>query len=290
MGWLAAVDGYEVCLVDGAVVCRTSAGRQLKSVPKQVRDSDAALSLRQVQEWLRRHEAECLRTVEEWLLRSLPVPATVIAAVWPDEAWRGLLTDAVVAPVDDSGTWLVEAGGFLRGAAEDGRLGIVNLDGETVRLEATEVVLPHPVLLPDLDDLRQFATDLGVRQGVAQLFRETWPKPADPAQQRTALTQYAGGRYEQLRHVTGRAASLGYPVRGGYATLRIWERGTVLDARVWVGDHDPSAEAETGDLVFVDAAGAPAEFDRIGPVTWSEGLRMAAGLYAGRMVPTEAAA
>jgi hypothetical protein len=287
MGWLSAIDGYEISLIHGAITCRTSGGKVLKSLPKQVRDSEAVASLRQVQEWLARHEAECLRTVELWLLRSLPVPATVITSVWPDEAWRAALTDQVVAPVDDSGAWRLDAGGFLRDADASGRLAVVNLDGETVRLDATSVVLPHPVLLPELSDLREFAAELGVRQGVAQLFREIWRKPEDRAQQRAALVQYEGGHYQQLRHLTGRAASLGYGVRGGYATLRIWERGAVVDARVWVGDDDPSYEAQTGELVFVDGDGAAVEPDRVGPVTWSEGMRMAAGLYAGRTVPAE---
>jgi hypothetical protein len=289
MGWVVAVDGYEVSLVDGALACRTSAGKALKSLPKQVRESEAVLHLRQVQEWLRRHETECQGTVELWLLRSLPVPTTVIAAVWSDPAWRSPLADLVVAPVDKSGTWRLDAGGFLRGVTDDGALRVVTLDGETIRLAVASVVLPHPVLLPDLDDLRCFAAELGVRQGVAQLFREIWRRPDDTATQRAELRQYAGGQFAQLRHLTGRASSLGYAVRGGYATLRVWERGSVVDARVWIGDGDPSSGAETGDLVFVDASGSAVEPGEVGAVTWSEGLRMAAGLHAARTVPAEAA-
>lgn len=290
MAWVTAVDGYEVSLVDGALVCRTRAGKALKSLPKQVRESEAVASLWQVQEWLGRHAAECLRTVELWLLRSLPVPVPVIAAVWPDAAWQAPLTDLVVAPVDGTGQWRLGEGGFLRGVTDDGVLRVVTLEGETVRLAALSVVLPHPVLLPELDELRSFATELGVRQGVAQLFREIWRRPDAPGPQRTELARYAGGRFAQLRHLTTRAASLGYAVRGGQASLRIWERGRLLDARIWLGDGDPSVETETGELVFVDADGAAVEPEQVGPVAWSEGLRMAANLYAARTVPAEAAA
>jgi hypothetical protein len=290
MGWLAAVDGYEVSLVDGVVVCRTAAGKTLKALPKQVRESEAVLALRQLHEWLCRHEAECRATIELWLLRSLPVPTTVITAVWPDPAWRSPLADLVVAPVDHSGNWRLDEGGFLRGITDDGSLRVVTLDGETVRLSATSVVLPHPVLLPDLDDLRSFAAELGVRQGVAQLFREIWRRPDEAAKQQAELAQYAGGQFAQLRHLTSRASSLGYAVRGGYATLRVWERGRVLDARVWLGEGDPSMAAETGELVFVDANGSVVEPAQVGRVTWSEGLRMAASLYAARTVPVETAA
>jgi hypothetical protein len=286
MGWVAAVDGYEVSLVGGKVACRTTGGKVLKSPPKAVRESPAVAALRQVQEWLDRHRAQCLHTVEDWLLRGLPVPATVIASVWPDEAWRCMLTDAVVAPVTERGAWLLDEAGFLRDAGPDG-LGLVNLDGETVRLDVVTVVLPHPVLLPDLDDLRGFATDLGVTQGVAQLFREIWRKPDGAAQLRSATAQFAGGRYEQLRHLTGRAANLGYAVRGGCATLRVWEGGRSLEARVWLGDYEPTVEAQTGELVFVDGSGSSVDLATVGPVTWSEGLRMAAGLYSGRVVTAE---
>jgi hypothetical protein len=288
MGWLPAIDDYEVSLVDGAIVCRKDGGKALRSMPKAVKESDAVASLRSVQEWLRRHEDRCLRTVETWLLRSLPVPAAVLAAVWPDDAWRRLLTDAVVAPVGDSGDWQVAAGGLLRAVDPDGRLGVVNLDGETVRLAVDRVVVPHPVLLPDLADLREFAVELGVTQGLAQLFRETWARPEDPSRRRDALAQFAGGHFAQLRHLTSRAVSLGFGVRGGYATLRVFQDGRVLDARVWIGDGDPAIQTQTGELEFVDLSGSRVGTEDVDPVAWSEGLRMAAGLYAGRVVPTGA--
>ena len=39
------------------------------------------------------------------------------------------------------------------------------------------------------------------------------------------LARYAGGRYEELRHLTARAGTLGYRVRGGSAVCQVWERG-----------------------------------------------------------------
>jgi hypothetical protein len=143
------------------------------------------------------------------------------------------------------------------------------------------------VLLEDLDELRGFAAELGIRQGVAQLFREIWRRPADESSRRAEPSRYAGGKFAQLRHLTSLAASLGYAVRGGCATLRAWEQGRVLEARVWLGDHEPSEEAQTGDLVFVDGSGSAVSLEDVGPVAWSEGMRMAAGLFAGRVVEAE---
>jgi hypothetical protein len=258
-------------------------------VPKALKEAEAVVGLRQLKEWLDRHERDCLAEVEDWLVRSLPVPTAVLAGVWPDASWRSALFDIVVAPVDDSGGWQLDGAGFLRDADEKGRLGVVNLDGESVRLTAKRVVLPHPVLLPDLEDMREFAADLGVRQGAKQLFREIWHKPADPDALAAEASRYANGHFAQLRHLTGRATSLGYGVRGGYVTRRVWEKGRVVDACVWVGADDPSVEAETGDLAFVDGSGAQLPLADVGPVAWSEGMRMAAALYAGRVVEERAA-
>jgi hypothetical protein len=288
MGWVAAGDGYEVGLADGKIVYRR-AGKALRSLPKALKDAEAVLAIRQLKEWLDRHDQQCLREVEDWLVRSLPVPASVLAATWPDPSWRAALQDAVVAPVDEDGRWALDRAGFLRDAGVDGRLGVVDLDGESVRLAVPRVVLPHPVLLEDLDDLREFAVELGVRQGVLQLFREIWRRPEGAREQAGAAAQYAGGHFAQLRHLTSRATSLGYAVRGGYVTRRVWEGGRAVDACVWVGADDPSVEADTGDLTFVDAGGAAVPLDTVGPVAWSEGMRMAAALYAGRVVEEVAA-
>jgi hypothetical protein len=81
-----------------------------------------------------------------------------------------------------------------------------------------------------------------------------------------------------------RATSHGYPVKGGYAVCRIFEDGRSVEARSWVGSDDPYEETETGDLVFVQDSGASIPLGEVGPVAWSEGMRMAAALYAGRVV------
>lgn len=286
MAWLATANGYEITLRAGQLVCRNNKHKELRSVPAAVRDDPAAVGLRQLTQWLTRHESGCRDDIERWMVRSLPVPMTVLAKVWPDSSWRTALTDLVVAVVDSDGGWEPDRVGLLRDAT-DGQLGLVNLDGETVRLAAERVIIPHPVCLDDLDDLREFAADLQVRQSVDQLFRQTWTKPAglDPAA--TKVSDFAGGRYAQLRHLLARSTAQGYPVRGGYAVCRVFENGRPLEARSWVGSDDPSYETETGDLVFTDPAGALLPLSQVGPVAWSEGMRMAAVLYAGRVVAKE---
>jgi hypothetical protein len=287
MGWLATASGYEVTLDGGKVVCRTDRGKPLKSLPKALAEDEVVVGLKQLAEWLSRHETSCRTQVDVWMIRSLPVPTAVLGRVWPDEAWRSALTDLVVVPVDAQGEWSVAEAGFLRDADPTAGVGVVNLDGESVRLTTAQVAIPHPVRLPDLDDLREFAAELGVRQGTLQLFREIWRKPEGQEAQTTELTAYAGGQFKELRHLTARATKLGYRVRGGYVTNRIVEDGTAHNASVWVGADDPSVEAATGPLTFLDADGQAVAAARVGPIAWSEGLRMAAALYAGRVVTEE---
>ncbi|WP_328476292.1 DUF4132 domain-containing protein [Actinoplanes sp. NBC_00393] len=288
MGWVAAGADYEVSVDRGKVVARTAQGKPLKSLPKALKEHEAVLGLRQLVEWLRRHETTCRAEVERWMTRSLPVPAAVIAQVWADETWRALLRDAVVVPVSAAGEWDVTAAGLLRDADQAKGLGVVDLDGESARITADRVAVPHPVLLPDLDDLREFAADLGAEQGLVQLFREVWRKPAGDAEQRAELQRYAGARFKELRHVQTRATSAGYRVQGGTAVCRVWEGGRTVVASVWIGDGDPSYETETYELTFTDAGGQAIATGDVPPVAWSEGMRMAATLHAGRVVEDEA--
>src|SRR6185369_2313550 len=105
MTWLATAGGYEVTLVSGQIACRNAKGKVLRSVPPAVKDDPAVFGLRQLVEWLGRHEAQVREQVDLWMVRSLPVPAEVLARVWPDEVWRTALTDLVVAVLDDEGGW-----------------------------------------------------------------------------------------------------------------------------------------------------------------------------------------
>jgi hypothetical protein len=283
VAWLAAAGGYQVTLQSGEVACRNAAGRLLKSVPSAIREDPVVVGLRQLTEWLARHEGLCRSEVERWMIRSLPVPAPVLRSVWPDEAWRTALRDLVVAVPDPEGGFDPDEVGFLREVDESG-IGVVNLDGETLRIPAEQLLIPHPVLLPELDDLREFAADLGVSQSVDQLFRATWTRPAALDPRATRIDEYSGGQYSELLQLLNRAKSLGYPVRGGYAVCRVFEGGRTVEARFWVGSDDPWSETETGDLVFTDRAGTGLRLVEVGPVAWSEGVRMAAALYAGRVV------
>ncbi|HEX2316436.1 MAG TPA: DUF4132 domain-containing protein [Thermomonospora sp.] len=290
MGWLAAGDGYEVALVEGRVAARATsgraAGRRLKSLPKALRDHPEVERLRRLAEWLDRHAAACVARIDEWMVSALPVPTGLLGRVWADEAWRSALYDLAVVGDDPDDV------GFLRDASESGELRVVNLDGETVRLSPPTVLLPHPVLLPDLDELREFAAELGVTQRVEQIYRATWRKPGDDELEERATTvkEFAGGRFPSRFGLAARATSLGYRVSGGYATARVRDGGRTVEASVWIGEPYWDGETETGGLSWHDPDGRAIRLREVGPVAWSEGMRMASALYAGRRIEEGSAA
>jgi hypothetical protein len=282
VGWLSAGDGYEVALVEGRVAARATsgraAGRQLKSLPKAVREHPEVDRLRRFGEWLDRHAMACVAQVDAWMVSSLPVPTGLLARVWPDEAWQSALRDLAVVGDDPDEV------GFLRDATDAGELRVVNLDGETVRLSPRTVTLPHPVLLPDLEDLREFAAELGVTQRVEQIHRATWLKPDGLAETVTEIREFAGGTYDSRFGLAARATSLGYRVSGGYATCRVRDAGRSAEAAVWIGEPYWDGDTETGGLTWSDEDGRTLRPAEVGPVAWSEGMRMAAALYAGRKI------
>jgi Domain of unknown function (DUF4132) len=277
VAWVAAENGYHLALDGTTLICRNPRGSILKTVPSAVRKGPVAEHMLEVRDWLVRHDRECRSTVEAWMLRSLPVPRAVIGEVWPDPSWSSALRDLVVTGRDAAGR---EVTGLLRNADQNG-LGVVTLDGETRVLTGEAIGIPHPVLLLELSDAREFLVEIGASQVVPQLFRETFVKPAGVDPDTGSFLTWAGARFKELRHATSRCATLGYRVSGGFATIRVWEGGVPVEARFWVGSDEPSSEAETGPLVFMDSQSRTLTLAEIGPVAWSEGARMAQLVAAG---------
>ena len=165
-------------------------------------------------------------------------------------------------------------------------LGVVDLDGETAWLDAARVAVPHPVLIPELDAWRELVTQLGLAQGVPQLLRAAYPKPAVSKRARE-IDAFEGGWFAMLIHAVGKARALGYKVRDGFATCRIWDATGVCEARYWLGADSPYADAYTGALSWVDERGRALPIAAVGPVAFSEGMRMGAAIYAARVVEQE---
>lgn len=289
LGWVDAGKGYQLSLDRGKLVARNDKGKRLSSVPKELKDSDAADQLEALRDWLAEHDRACRATVEQWMLRSLPVPRAVVAAVWEDPSWRAPLENAVIVEVGAEEGPDAARAGLLRGVDAKRGLGIVDLDGETGWLDTERVAIPHPILLAELDGWRELVTQLGITQGVPQLLRETHARPAGLAAAAaaaiaTSIDAFEDGKFAMGMHAVGKARSLGYKVRGGFATCQVWDGGTVCEARYWIGADSPEVESRTGQLLWVDRQERVLPITAVGPVAFSEGMRMASAIYAARVV------
>lgn len=277
-GWVPAEDGYALALRDGKIVARSPKGQELSSVPKDLKAGAAYGELENVKEWLLAHEKECLAEVETWMLRSLPTPRAVLAAVFEDEAWRKALENAVVVPGGDAEP------GLFRGVDPEKGIGLVTLDGETRWTRAETIMIPHPVRVPELDDFRSLSAELGLVQGMSQLFRETFAPPASLDASATTVGDFKNGKFQMLQHALGVARKHGFRVSGGNVLCRVWQEGKVFEARYWIGSEDPTIETYTDDLLWVDEKERPMKIADVHPVAYSEGMRMASLVYAARVI------
>lgn len=288
LGWVDAGDGYALALEAGKLVARNARGKRLSAVPRQLRDGEVAGQLEALRDWLAEHDRACQATVEQWMLRSLPVPRAVLEQVWDDPAWRTPLENAVVVAVDAGGRHDPASAGLFRGVDRSRGIGVVDLEGETVWLTADRIAIPHPILLAELDAWRELVTQLGVVQGVSQLHRETHARP--PGLTAHAIDRFADGKFAMLIHAVGKARSLGFKVSGGFAVCQVWDGGAVTEARYWIGADAPDAEARTGPLSWVDPHERGLPIAAVGPVAFSEGMRMASAIYAARVVDKQGGA
>jgi hypothetical protein len=281
--WIDAPKDHKLGLSNGKPVCLNAKGKQLAAVPPWMKDEPVFEQLQALTAWLDEHAIQCLHTVEHWMLRSLIIPREVIIKTWPDESWRAALQNMVIASANAGGKIDLDQVGLLRGVDDKRGLGVVDLDGESKWLKSAAIAVPHPILIKELDDLRELAGDLKADQPIEQLYRPVY-QPTKEQVTLTSIRDYEGGVFEQLNFALGVCRRLGYPVRGGYATCKVWEGANPLEARYYVGGEYPEAETETGELIFVNKSQQAVTIRDVGPVTFSEGVRMASAIYAKRKV------
>ncbi|MEU9123240.1 DUF4132 domain-containing protein [Streptomyces sp. NPDC048506] len=272
---MSAARGYELALDGTTLRCRRTDGRDVRSIPKGVLVNPVGEQFAALRDRLVRHEKECRDTVESWLLSGVPVPGGLLARIWPDPGWRSCLEHLVVCA--DGRT------GLLVEVAEDGRVSVREEDGALYEPQiGTPVTLLHPVLLGDLVPWRRLLGVHGVAQGWAQLDRWVYRRPAGTDPQATGVEAHEGEPFAATQS-RSRANALenGFVVRGGFAVAEIVEGSVQVEARCWVGEAGSEESGEAGRLVWVDEAERPVAVGRLGPVAWSEGLRMAELIYGG---------
>ena len=230
--WIDGPNSYKLGLHNGKVVCQNAKGKQLATLPAALREDAITDQLHALASWLDDHRMECLHTVERWMLRSLIVPRQTLIEVWPDPDWRTAMENMVIAPTTSSGKVDHELVGLLKDADAKKGVGVIDVDGESKWLKSPCVAFLHPILIGELDDLRDLANDLGVVQSVEQLYRPVF-RPTKEQLLLNSIRDYENGEFEQLNFALGVCKRLGYPVRGGYATCKVWEGTSPLEARYY---------------------------------------------------------
>lgn len=278
--WVDAGD-YAFTLGEGnVVVARNAKGRVLKTVPPKARKLPEFEQLDGLRVVLEQHEQLCRDTVQDWFLQGSSIPVTVVHAVWKDQLWRKYLQGLVV--------FYESATGLLQNRTDD-TLQLVDLDGEAIDIPITDsavIGIPHPALIEEMEQWREFASELGVHQGLDQLFRDVYIKPADADGQKNAVQAYMGGKYARGSHLLGRGRGGGFRTSLGEVAVTVHEGGREIIARLDVSGWDPSDEVEFGTLNFT-SDGKTVPLEEVGPVAWSEGIRMCEYIYAGRTVETQ---
>lgn len=272
--WLPA-GGYLLRLAGDAIIAADADGQPLPAVPAAATTHEVYEQLDARRAFLAHHAAACRDVVRGWFSVGAVVPVSVLTAVWPDDAWQDVLTDLVLT--DGVVT------GLLR-HADPVALYLMGLDRESVRITRTDaaaVRIPHPITLTRLDDWRELAVELGIDQSVDQLWREITHKPAGAQAQSTALNAYRHARYERAGHLIGRARSAGFTATLSTVSTQVTEAGRRVTAELGVHAYLPDEDATLGELSF-HTDHTPLNPADVGPIAWSEAIRMADYLWAGR--------
>ncbi|MEU7827558.1 DUF4132 domain-containing protein [Nonomuraea sp. NPDC049129] len=263
MRWIGIATGHELT-VEGTrrpvLACRTAAGRVLAKVPANVRKDPIAVRLAALCDRLGEHARAVHDRVESWMVRSLPVPAAVFAAVWDDPVWRETLTDLVIAPIVD-GTPDLARCALLREGAWTG---------------ADAFAIPHPLLLGDELPIWR---GRGLTQVVEQVRREVWTRPASMDRTFGVVNTfgYMNAWYESGAVFERRVHELGGRIKGDEARFTVHAPeplGIEIDLH-WSGPMSPA---------YMDELSFTAGGREIGDIAWSEGIRMLMALYADRTV------
>lgn len=273
---------YSFALDGDTIIARNATGRVLKTVPAKAKALPEFEQLDNLRIFIAQHKKSCRTDVTTWFLKGLPVPATVIAAVWPDYTWRSFLKDLVITVQSDGPV------GLLRDAAEQ-HLRIIDLDGETLNVavdDALSVVINHPAVLDDIADWREFAVELGVVQGIDQLFRDLYFKPTDEETYRKKIRSYCTGKYNKAATLIGRSRGGGFATTLQEVSMTVVENGEETAISLDIDAWDLQDAAHIGQLHFY-SDGKSLELADIGPIAWSEGIRMAEYVYVGRDIDTE---
>lgn len=274
--WIDAGD-YQLCIEDTKILVKNSKGKLLKSVPAKVKKLPEYDEVAAIASFLEQHQQLCVNTVREWFLYSQPIPAKVLTNVWPDESWQSMLRNLIFT--DGVSTALIRE---VDGEEIHG----IDLDGETVTLSGEELTITHPAVIEDLDDWRELVSEAGLSQGLDQIFREVHRKP-EGEDLKNFFSRYKDSHFRNLGPLLGRCRNAGYVADAATIETSVVENGQKVRAAIHIDFYAYGGESSMRELYFVaedDDRFSRLDYHDVGPITWSEAVRMCEFVYSARDV------
>lgn len=275
--WTEVPTGHALRVHGGELQCRNAKGRILASVPPAVKRTEEHERLAVLVDSLTRHRREQVEAAEAWMLRGAVVPVPLLAALWEDPdaraALHGLLVQGTASPLS----------GLLLDADAAG-LEVADADGGRHRMPDPAVVVAHPALLEDADRWWRALVEHGLTQAVEQLQRQVfrvgrvdWLVPAAEGPSAPYVLRYAEGSavFRDYARLMAAFLPLHAELTARHVGVRVREGGQEVLARVELEGDSPEHEHYADRVAWFAPDGRRLTFEEIGPVAWSEGVRLA---------------
>lgn len=275
--WIEVPTGHAIRLHEGEIQCRNAKGKVLATVPPAVKRTDEHERLALLAHSLAAHRRQQRQAVETWMLRGAAVPAALLAALWADPDAREALEGVLLQEHASARTGLLVD-------VQGGRLVLAGTDGARTAVAEGSVTVAHPALVEDVDRWRVALAEQGVVQRADQLARTvfragqvSWLRPAEDGPEGPYVLVYAAGpaAYRDYARRMAALLPLDAELSPGRIAVRVREGGRTVVARLEIDGDSPENPSYTDRLAWFDESGRRLTFEEIGPLAWSEGVRLA---------------
>lgn len=276
--WTEVPTGHAIRIADEGVQCRNAKGRVLATVPPAVKKTAEYERMDILLGSLEQHRVEQARAVETWMLRGAGVPLPLLGTLWEDPDARDALRGVLVMGAESA------VAGLLVDAGPDGIV-LAGPDGARRAVTDARLRVAHPVTVEDADRWRLALAEHGLTQGVEQLGRAVfrageveWLRLRRNEPEAPYVLSFEGGAAAFLNHgrLLRALLPLGAELSSGGIAVRVREAGADVVARLEIDGDSPEHPSYVDGLAWFDPDGRRLTFEEIGPVAWSEGVRLAA--------------
>lgn len=245
----------------GEVVVFGARGTPLRRVPRAVQQDEAYRALIRGRHGERARKRREAARLEARMTSAIPLGADELAFLLDDPTLASLLRFLVVAKVAEDPR--APRSFFVLWAWDRSRgLGLVPLDYDARFVPFCPVEIVHPTRLPDLQAFRALLADLGVRQGLTQLFRDERAVAQDELD-REESRALAGRLVASSAALLSALRAEGFSTGRGLPTRSFVHHDLPRPIVLWFDAGEPawpSAPVISGPFGFRDEGGKPLGF------------------------------